>query len=209
MVHSTEFELKTELRTELRQRRSVLTPAKLTEYSAGFTATGLDLLAALPLTAQRQTIAGYLSVAAEPPVLDLLGEFSSAGHHVLMPVCEPRRQLSWVGWEPGCELQTSRFAPIQEPVGDRLGIEALDSAALMILPALAVDRSGTRLGQGGGYYDRLLARLRERNSEQPLPVLAAAVYAEDLLPATALPREERDQPVQFALTPEFFCPLEC
>lgn len=208
MNYLTDMERKSVLRQELRTRRAALSAEEIDAYAVGFAKTGIALLDSLPLNTSRQAITGYLPVAAEPPVLALLEAFSSAGHQVFMPVCEPKRQLSWVLWHPGIELRTSNFAAIQEPVGERLGFEVFSAVGMMLLPALAVDGSGTRLGQGGGYYDRVLSRLRQGNPAHT-PVFAAAVYSEDLLPAGSLPREALDQPVQCALTPEFFRQLEC
>ena len=71
--------------------------------------------------------------------------------------------------------------------------------ALVLLPALAVDGAGTRLGQGGGHYDRTLALLPSTRPGRP--VLAAVVRDPELLPAGALPREAHDVPVDAALTP--------
>lgn len=206
MTDLTETERKAELRNRLRGRRASLSAENLRERALGFIETGQELLDSLGMATERRAITGYLPVATEPPVLAMLEMFSSAGHPIFMPVCEPHRQLSWVLWHPGVELRTSDFGPIQEPVGERHGPEALASVGLMVLPALAVDGEGNRLGQGGGYYDRALSRLREAGQT---PVLAAAVYSEDLLPPGGVPHDVLDQRVQFALTPEFFRPLEC
>lgn len=208
MTHSTETERKAAFRRKVRARRALLNPEQRNDDAVNFAETGQALLDSLGFGPSRISITGYLPVGSEPPILALLEVFSSAGHQVFMPVCEPDRELSWVSWDPDSELRTSKFAAIQEPVGTRNGFEVLSSVGLMLLPALAVDAAGTRLGQGGGYYDRLLARLRQQAPNQ-LPAIAAVVYSEDLLPGGTLPREELDQPVQFALTPDFFRRLEC
>lgn len=206
MTELTEAARKADLRIQLRERRTSLAAEELREREVGFVETGQALLDSLCLTSERQAITGYLPSGTEPPVLAMLAAFSSAGHQVFMPICEPERRLSWALWQPGIEMRTSDFGPIQEPVGERHGLEVFASIGLIVLPALAVDGNGNRLGQGGGYYDRLLRRLRD--AEQT-PVLAAAIYQEDLLPPGGLPHETLDQPVQFALTPEFFRRLEC
>ena len=109
--------------------------------------------------AARRTFAAYLGVGSEPPTLPLLSALADAGHRVLLPVCEPDLELSWVYWTPESGFVRSRFAPIQEPVGERHGTAVMRDATAIFLPATAVDFSGNRIGQGGGYYDKFLASL--------------------------------------------------
>ena len=78
-----------------------------------------------------------------------------------------------------------------QPPGPRLGVDAIRNATLVVVPALAVDRSGRRLGRGGGSYDRVLARL----SAGVLTV--ALLNDEELL--DAVPAEAHDRPVGAAL----------
>lgn len=161
------------------------------------------------------TFAAYLGVGAEPPTLPLLLALHDAGHQVLLPVCEPNLELAWVYWTPASSFVRSRYAPIQEPVGDRHGPEIMRSAAGIFLPATAVDRSGNRIGQGGGYYDKFLATLESLWPDQrtalddgggPLPT-AAVVYDSEVLPAGSIPAEGFDRKVGSALTPGGLFPL--
>ena len=80
-----------------------------------------------------------------------------------------------------------------EPSGPRLGPEAVASAGLVLVPALAVDRSGMRLGQGGGSYDRALARVP---AGVPLAVL---LYDGELV--DDVPSEPHDRPVTLVVLP--------
>jgi 5-formyltetrahydrofolate cyclo-ligase len=73
--------------------------------------------------------------------------------------------------------------------------EALADVELMFVPALAVDRSGTRLGQGGGWYDRVLEFL------PPSTPVYAVVFDDEVLDAKTLPFDLHDRPVTGALTP--------
>lgn len=88
---------------------------------------------------------------------------------MLLPVCEPDRALSWVFWNPSSEFVRSRYAPIQEPAGERHGLEAIKEVAAMFLPATAVDMNGNRIGQGGGYYDKFLAAVDATGLRAPGP----------------------------------------
>lgn len=206
---------KSVLRAEIRARRqSAAGPAEPdasgTPDSAGLAGVALDWLAGLGGESTKLVICAYISTGQEPPTLDLLTACTVAGYTVLVPVCETDYQLSWVRWHPGVELQKSSFAPVMEPRGPRAPFEALapelgvaaagSRVRAIIVPALAVDASGVRLGQGGGYYDRFLAR----TSGVPL---AAVVYDKEYLPAGALPHDDLDMPVGYALTPTAWHPL--
>lgn len=142
----------------------------------------------------RPVVCAYISTGAEPPTGALLEALADAGYAVHVPVCEPGHQLSWTPWHPGAELVRSHFAPVMEPSGPRLSFDRLDSVRAILVPALAADRSGVRLGQGGGYYDRFLA------GTAPVPV-AAVVHDHEALAAGLLPHDSLDVPVDCLVTP--------
>ncbi|MBP2371027.1 5-formyltetrahydrofolate cyclo-ligase [Pseudonocardia parietis] len=116
----------------------------------------------LPLAAGfRGPVACYLPVGAEPGALGsgtvaLPDALLAAGHEVLLPIvpAEPG-PLDWTRYSGREDLAPGPLG-IREPAGERLGPGAISSAALVLVPALAVDRRGLRLGRGGGYYDRTL-----------------------------------------------------
>jgi 5-formyltetrahydrofolate cyclo-ligase len=85
------------------------------------------------------------------------------------------------------------YPKLREPTGPRLGRDALQAAEVVLVPALAVDARGIRLGRGGGYYDRALARLA------PSALVVALLYEGEL--CEQLPALPYDQPVRAALTP--------
>lgn len=140
------------------------------------------------------SVCAYISMGNEPPTGDLLGALATSGRTVYVPVCEAGHQLSWVRWIPGVEMVRSKLAPVMEPVGPRLPFGSLGPVAAVLIPALAVDDSGVRLGQGGGYYDRFLAGTAQL-------MVAAVVHAHEVLPAGTLPHDPLDAPVTHALTP--------
>lgn len=139
-------------------------------------------------------VCAYISTGGEPPTGALLEALVDAGHTVYVPVCEPGKQLSWTPWHAGVEMVRSRLAPVMEPSGPRLPFNQLDSVQAIFVPALAADRSGVRLGQGGGYYDRFLAVVAS------VPV-AAVVHDHEVLAAGLLPHDELDVPVDCLVTP--------
>lgn len=149
-------------------------------------------------TAGSATFAVYLGVGTEPPTLPLIHALHAAGNRILLPVCQPERRLSWVHWTPGSAFTRSKYAPIQEPVGEQHDLSVVGSATGMFLPATAVDRAGNRIGQGGGYYDRLLADLIAGGWNVPG---IAVVYDSEVLAEGSIPAEAFDRPVRSILTP--------
>lgn len=197
---------KEEIRSGHRAARSALPLAAQDAAAAGIARHGLQWASGLARGGQG-TFAAYLGVGAEPPTQPLLTALVDAGHRVLLPVCEPDIELSWVYWTPQSGFVRSRYAPIQEPVGERHSTEVMRDATAIFLPATAVDLSGNRIGQGGGYYDKFLASLAamssassEASDAAALPT-AAVVYSSEVLPAGSIPAESFDRKVDTALTP--------
>lgn len=153
--------------------------------------------AALPVPG---TVAGHVGVGTEPPTLPVLDALSRRGARVLLPVVLPGGVLDWAAG--GGDLVAGPLG-LREPAGPRLGPDAVREAGLVLVPALAVDAAGHRLGRGGGYYDRLLAGL-------PRTVLLVAVVFDDEV-LDDVPVEAHDRPVDGVLTPsgvQMFAPRE-
>lgn len=188
---------KEEIRSAHRSQRATFSPAALDAAGAGIARHGLQW-AAMVAAGERSTFAVYLGVGFEPPTLPLITALHGTGHRVLLPVCGPDRTLSWVYWTPATEFVRSSYAPIEEPVGEQHGSEAMDGVAGIFVPATAVDLSGNRIGQGGGYYDKFLAGLEAAG--RPVPA-AAVVFDGEILPAGTIPAESFDRKVPVAVTP--------
>ncbi|TDL41441.1 5-formyltetrahydrofolate cyclo-ligase [Arthrobacter nitrophenolicus] len=189
--------VKDDIRTAHRRRRAALTPAELEAAGAALAMHGAAW--AESMSGGRQaTFCVYLGTGVEPPTLPLIAALHGNGHKVLLPVCEPGRELSWVFWSPDSPLERSRFAPIMEPAGTRHGPDVAGEATALFIPATAVDLDGNRVGQGGGYYDKFLGHLATAGKEIPL---AAVIYDDELLPAGRIPAEEFDRPVPAVLVP--------
>lgn len=140
-------------------------------------------------------VGAYVGVGTEPPTTDLLATLRATGTEVLLPVILPDGLLEW-GALPA-DLAALGRGPLGllEPAPPYRGQDAIARAELVLVPALAVDRSGNRLGRGRGYYDRALARLPSEAG----PTVLAVVFDDELV--DELPAEQHDRPVAGALTP--------
>jgi 5-formyltetrahydrofolate cyclo-ligase len=152
-----------------------------------------DAIAAHLLAAaftQVDRIACHLSMGTEPGTGPLITGLLKRGVEVVVPVTRAEtHELQWVIFDPASPLRLSSIG-IPEPDGDRLGPEALAEAGLVIVPAMAVDHAGNRLGRGAGYYDRALASVTAP--------MCAVVHANELV--ESVPHEAHDVPVQMAVT---------
>ena len=142
------------------------------------------------------TVCAYVPVGAEPGSLDMLDALLRQADRVLLPVARTNADdsaaaLQWSEYRPG-HLVTARFG-LLEPAGPWLPATALAEASVVLVPALAVDRTGARLGRGRGFYDRTLVLSDQRAR------LIAVVRDEELL--DELPHEPHDVPMTHALTP--------
>lgn len=180
--------LKQELRREMRERRRLFAAR-----DAASSLIGTRLLQ-LPELAWARTVMTYVSVGTEVATRDLVPRLAALGKTIFIPYCRDMH------------LQLFRLRSVEELVPGTLGIpepppelqadperqgrpEELD---LVLIPGLAFDRHGNRLGQGKGYYDRFLALL--------LPTALKLGLAFDCQIVEDLPRTPRDVPVDAVLT---------
>jgi 5-formyltetrahydrofolate cyclo-ligase len=148
----------------------------------------------------RPVIATYLSVGSEPDTAHLNAGLTELGVTTLAPVLTDDGDLDWAAattenraTEPHSGAEQFGLRGTREPTSPRLGRDAITSADLVLVPALAVDRAGHRLGRGGGSYDRALTRV------QVTAVVLAVVHDDEVL--DAVPFELHDRIVDGALTP--------
>jgi 5-formyltetrahydrofolate cyclo-ligase len=138
-----------------------------------------------------RTLAAFVPDPDEPGNGRLPAAYTELGARILLPVVPTTgRTLDWAAYTG--ELEPGRFG-LHHPVGPRLGPSAIGDADAVVVPALAVDHFGFRLGRGGGYYDRALAHAR------PDAVLVTVVFDEERF--AELPREIHDRPVTAVVTP--------
>ena len=147
-------------------------------------------LAALPVAAGAQRIACYVSMTYEPGTRPILAALLNRGISVIVPIALPSKQLDWVAFSADAELVQTTMGT-HEPGGERLGPEAIAGVDLVVVPALAVDHRGYRLGRGAGYYDRALAQVTAPT--------AALLFNGEII--DEVPHEPHDVPVTMAITP--------
>ncbi|MET9495911.1 5-formyltetrahydrofolate cyclo-ligase [Streptomyces sp. NPDC006552] len=153
----------------------------------------------VPELARARTVAAYVSVGGEPGTAPLLDALRARGTRVLLPALLPDNDLDWGVYEGPASLVEVRHPgrmALWEPGGERLGADAVTAADVVLLPGLAVDARGMRLGRGGGSYDRVLARIEAAGAH---PALVVLLY--DCEVVAHVPREAHDKAVHAVVTP--------
>jgi 5-formyltetrahydrofolate cyclo-ligase len=168
---------KTDLRARALAARSAMTPDAREAAGAAITRTVLDL----PEVIAARTVAAYLSIGTEPATTDLVEALRSKGVRVVVPVLRADLDLDWAQYV-GIDHLAQGPRGLWSPRGPLLGVQAVVESGVIVVPAIAVDDAGVRLGRGGGSYDRALARVPAGH-----PVIALLYDGErrDVVPAQA------------------------
>jgi 5-formyltetrahydrofolate cyclo-ligase len=153
-----------------------------------------DALLSLPEVQMAGTVAAYYSIGSEPETRGLVFALWKRGTYVLLPLLRPDGDLDWASYE-GPESLVAGPRGLQEPGEAARGAGAVASADLVLVPALAVDGQGNRLGRGGGSFDRALARVG------PLIPVIALLYDSELV--DRVPVEGHDTPVRAVVRPGY------
>ena len=180
---------KADMRSAVFARRRSL-PAATLAAAAGSVVVALDHLVRRRAP---HRICAYVPVGTEPGGPSLPEALAAAlppGGELLLPVLRDDLDLDWARYS-GALVAAERG--LREPPGPRLGVAAVAGADLVVVPAVAVDRQGLRLGRGGGSYDRALARV---SSEVPTVALLHDGELVDRVPADA-----HDRRVSAVITP--------
>jgi 5-formyltetrahydrofolate cyclo-ligase len=182
---------KTLLRAAMRRRRESLPPEQV---RADSTRIAARLMSEDRIRLARSVML-YMPARNEVDTWPLLEHFWARGREVLLPRCRDDRPGVMEAFAVTCraELGPGCFGLV-EPLPEAAQRVAAPQPEVVLVPALAFDRRGYRLGFGGGYYDRFLPALTCR------PLLVGPAYAFQL--QDALPVEPWDQPVHLVVTPE-------
>jgi 5-formyltetrahydrofolate cyclo-ligase len=125
-------------------------------------------------------VAGYWATNGELPLNLAIPPLATRGQQFMLPVIGPGKRLRFAPWSAGQDVQPNRYG-IPEPVDPAELFEPFQ-LDLVLLPLLAFDRLGNRLGHGGGYYDRGFAFLKDQ-ARPTEPLLVGIGYAFQELPA--------------------------
>ncbi|QKW07144.1 5-formyltetrahydrofolate cyclo-ligase [Streptomyces sp. NA04227] len=183
------------LRREFLSVRNRLTEDDVREKAVLLAERALEL----PVLAGASTVAAYVSMSTEPGTGPLIEALDARGVRVLLPVLLADNDLSWGAYQGPdslVEVHHRGKMALHEPSGPPLGTDAVLDADAVLLPGVAVDRAGVRLGRGGGSYDRVLARLARAGKD---PALVVLLYDAEVV--ARLPHEPHDRPVHAAVTP--------
>lgn len=145
---------KLSLRDQLLTARGRLPVAEI----AGRARALAQVLLEAPEVRRAATVACYVSVGREPGTGPLLDALDRAGKRVVLPVLRPDDDLDWAVYGGADELVRAGRG-LLEPAAPPLGPHSIATADVVLVPGLAVDRRGMRLGRGGGSYDRALGRV--------------------------------------------------
>ena len=150
-------------------------------------------------TTNSKHIAIYLSNDGELDTSLLIKELWNLNHAVYLPIIHPFNgaNLLFQRYEKNSPMRANRYG-ILEPKLNCSQICPLPALDYLLMPLVAFDKQGNRLGMGGGFYDRTLARLHEQNWQKPQLI----GLAHECQKADALPIESWDVPLETIITPD-------
>jgi 5-formyltetrahydrofolate cyclo-ligase len=169
-------------------QKAVLRDRARRERSQKYISSNFNVILRAPEIESASIIATYISYEFEPSTVEIHEALLRSGKTLLLPRINGD-QLEWVKWD-GDPANLITKKKISEPKGEALS--DLSQIQVVIVPALRIDQSGFRLGQGGGYYDRALVHLKAWK--------IGLVYAGELS-SEVLPHEPHDVPLDAAATP--------
>jgi 5-formyltetrahydrofolate cyclo-ligase len=179
------------LRQTIRQRRRSLNSSQQQHFAQQAAAR----MMAYPPLVMAHTVAVFLSFDGELDTQPLIEQLWRAGKRVYLPVLHPFSpgNLLLLHYHPHSELVVNQFK-IREPALDVRDVLPLAELDVLIVPLVAFDAEGQRLGMGGGFYDRTLQNYRQHGI-QPVG------YAHDCQQVAAIPAEAWDIPLPAVITP--------
>lgn len=180
-------ELKKKLRADATAARAIAFAEHGSEASRSLAAHGLDFLKIAP----GAVVSGFAAIRDEINPADLMLWLHAEGFRLALPVMVGKgKPLTMRAWTPGDAMKAAAWG-IAEPMDDKPEVYP----DVVLVPLLAFDANGYRLGYGGGFYDRTLAKLRAKKH------VTAVGIAYDEQKVDAVPVESYDQRLDWVLTP--------
>lgn len=189
------------LREHIQQLRSALSPDQHKMQSEAVCRRVTDFIEKvhLPLAADAWVLI-YLPIAPEVDIHPVVRSLWQRGYRTAAPVArkEPR-MLEWRQVRGYEDLLPGTWG-ILEPSSDCPLVSDAHKAALVLVPGLAFDHSGGRLGYGGGYYDRFLGQVTSAGQDQKGQRMVKLAAAFDFQLVSQVPVEQHDCPVDYIIT---------
>lgn len=193
-MSATILEQKQALRVRAKADRAKLLPAQKAAAANAVAELGLSFLPPLSPSA---TVSGFAPLVDEFRLWPLLRRLAADGVALALPVMQGKgKPLLFRAWQPGDQTAPGVWG-IAEPTPEKAQVEP----DILLVPLLAFDLAGWRLGYGGGFYDRTLRRLRAMQ-----PVLAVGIAFNEQR-VDAVPHLDYDERLDWVLTPSG--PLRC
>lgn len=215
----TAHEKKQELRREMLKKRASLLPeyiknteaetvpiimdllitaaASAAEHSAPQRGTGAQAPDDRAPGARRFTVMSYMSYKNEFPTHELNKKILEAGYRLVLPFTDSDFNIIPCIVDSYDDLVISKLG-IPEPVPAQCAVAALDDIDVILMPGVAFDTAGNRIGFGKGCYDRFIAAGEEYGTGAHSPLLAALAY--DMQVISSVPSEETDRPCDVMIT---------
>ena len=215
----TAHEKKQELRREMLKKRASLLPeyikntetetvpiimdllktaaAAAAEHSAPQRGTGAQAPDDRAPGARRFTVMSYMSYKNEFPTHELNKKILEAGYRLVLPFTDSDFNIIPCIVDSYDDLVISKLG-IPEPVPAQCAVAALDDIDVILMPGVAFDTAGNRIGFGKGCYDRFIAAGEEYGTGAHSPLLAALAY--DMQVISSVPSEETDRPCDVMIT---------
>lgn len=187
MTEDPKADLRRELKT-LREEASARDPDAGETIASKFPMKLLDRYGPI--------VGGYLPINDEVDPLPLMKRLETGGAQLALPRLESRTEMTFRLWSSGDEMETGPFN-LTQPLDGALEVHP----TLLLVPLLAFDRLGTRLGYGKGHYDRTVAALREEGR------VFACGLGFHVQMVDELPVEDHDQPLDWAVTERGSVPI--
>jgi len=177
------------LRSRARSHRSRRPAFEREQLGEKWVNTAFDFVGAA------EVVACYVAGNDEPPTGPLCEALAQSGRKVLLPKLGPGLAREWAWYAGLDDLRVGAPGRPPEPSGDAVSADILVDVDALVIPALLLDHDGHRVGQGGGWYDRVLKQI------SPSTRVGAMVYPEEYVD-TQLPQDEMDRLVPFVILPD-------
>ena len=180
-----------ELRQLMAERRRALPPPARMAAALGLRRS----LEQLPEYHTDVRVAGYWATGGELPLNLVIPPLATRGQRFLLPLLARNKELHFAPWRDGDAVAPNRYG-IPEPVAPHEWFAPFQ-LDLVLVPLLAFDRRGRRLGHGGGYYDRSFAFLKDQVRPTE-PLLVGVAY--DFQEVEQLDEQPWDVPLDYVAT---------